>query len=225
MTETIKKPVPALVQKELEAKGKNEKPKVTDENPCANIPKDKMVPKEERDKMFFEEMQAYKKEVVKKWDKPVEVSSATTKTLNEMERLYGETPKQETPRCKDNPLHTYSKNISNEDYQSIRKDIEAVKEFQRKANLPTYTFEGILEEMSTLHTKKNTDYGDVWHRELKEFGILPAIIRLWEKVERLKATNKNQQTLVEDESFDDTLIDIANYAVMTLVELRNNRKK
>lgn len=81
-------------------------------------------------------------------------------------------------------------------------------------------FDDILTEMAILHKKKNTDYGDAWHIEFEEFGPIIGVIRLYEKVNRLKSLHKNGKALVGDESFEDTLIDIANYAVMTLSEMR-----
>lgn len=45
-------------------------------------------------------------------------------------------------------------------------------------------------------------------------------IRLEDKLNRLKALTRNGNQQVNDESIDDTLMDLANYAIMTLVERR-----
>ena len=83
-------------------------------------------------------------------------------------------------------------------------------------------FSEITKEMESLYTKKNTDYGNSFDKTLNEFGILPAVIRLSEKVDRLKAYCKNNAISVKDESIKDTLIDLANYAVMTRMWLDND---
>lgn len=90
--------------------------------------------------------------------------------------------------------------------------------------METYNnFNDILKEMEILHNKKNADYGNAWSIEFKEFGPIIGVIRLYEKVSRLKSLIKREKAEVADESFEDTLIDIANYAVMTLEEIRKNK--
>ena len=44
--------------------------------------------------------------------------------------------------------------------------------------------------------------------------MISCVIRLSDKIERLKSLCRNGETRVEDESLRDTLIDLANYAVM-----------
>ena len=46
-----------------------------------------------------------------------------------------------------------------------------------------------------------------------------------DKLERLKSLNGGKVSLVEDESIEDTLIDLANYAVMALIEIRDFKEK
>jgi hypothetical protein len=42
-------------------------------------------------------------------------------------------------------------------------------------------------------------------------------------MERLENIYEKGEIQVKDESVEDTLLDLANYAVMTIVELRNNK--
>ena len=81
------------------------------------------------------------------------------------------------------------------------------------------TFEEITKKMRDLYTLKNKDYGDVFNKSCDEFGLLSPVIRLNDKVNRLK-TLANSQAYVSDEKLEDTLIDIANYAVMTIMWLK-----
>lgn len=78
-------------------------------------------------------------------------------------------------------------------------------------------FEQITQKMNELYKRKNSDYGNSFYKTLDEFGIVAALVRMEDKMNRLKNlyNNPNIETQV-DESINDTLMDLANYAVMTL---------
>lgn len=79
-------------------------------------------------------------------------------------------------------------------------------------------FAGVLGEMRELHDRKNHDYGDSFSKSYDEFGLVSAVVRMSDKMERLK-TLCRKDALVAGESVRDTLVDLACYAVMTVVEL------
>ena len=85
-------------------------------------------------------------------------------------------------------------------------------------------FNDILEDMKSVHEKKNADYGNNFHKRFEKWGFLTALLRLSDKMERLENIYEKGEIQVKDESVEDTLLDLANYAVMTIVELRNNKK-
>lgn len=85
-------------------------------------------------------------------------------------------------------------------------------------------FKNITTEMSELYSKKNHDYGDAFGQTFAELGIISAITRISDKTNRLKSLATKDQR-VDDERIEDTLMDLANYAVMTLIELRDNDKQ
>lgn len=76
----------------------------------------------------------------------------------------------------------------------------------------------ICDELTELYRKKNHDYGDSFHKSYEEFGLTMAAIRLDDKINRFKTLIKTESE-VKDESIRDTLIDLANYAIMTVIEL------
>lgn len=82
-------------------------------------------------------------------------------------------------------------------------------------------FQEITDQMSETYKRKNADYGNSFDQTLDEFGLIASVIRLHDKVNRIKqlAKNKNQ---VKDESIKDTLLDLANYAVMTICWIDNH---
>lgn len=74
--------------------------------------------------------------------------------------------------------------------------------------------------LTELYEKKNKDYDDSFGKSFKEYGMAMPCIRLEDKLNRLKAlTIKRQAAQVNDESIEDTMRDLANYAIMTLVEI------
>lgn len=78
----------------------------------------------------------------------------------------------------------------------------------------------ICMELNELYAKKNHDYGDSFHLSFLEEGMAMPRIRLGDKLNRFKALTRGQGTIqVKDESIRDTLIDLANYAIMTVLEL------
>lgn len=76
----------------------------------------------------------------------------------------------------------------------------------------------ICEELNGLYERKNHDYGDSFSETFKEEGMAMARIRLSDKLRRFKKLTQQEQK-VNDESVRDTLIDLANYAIMTVMEL------
>lgn len=78
-------------------------------------------------------------------------------------------------------------------------------------------FDDILNEMSNLYERKNHDYGDSFSKSYKEFGMLSPVIRMSDKLERLKTLCRAENRV--DESVRDTLIDLASYSVMTIMEI------
>ena len=83
------------------------------------------------------------------------------------------------------------------------------------------TFDSVLDEMKELHAKKNSDYGDAFHKSFVEFGPTAAVVRMNDKMERIKSLLKKGKAEVKDESLLDTLKDMSSYAVMLYVELKN----
>lgn len=77
----------------------------------------------------------------------------------------------------------------------------------------------ICEEINELYARKNHDYGDSFHQTFVEEGMAMARIRLGDKFNRFKTLSRNGEQKVNDESIRDTLIDLANYAIMTVLEM------
>ena len=77
----------------------------------------------------------------------------------------------------------------------------------------------ICKEINALYARKNHDYGDSFYQTFTEEGMAMPRIRLGDKLARFKSLTKSEVQEVKDESIRDTLIDLANYAIMTVLEL------
>ena len=73
-------------------------------------------------------------------------------------------------------------------------------------------------ELNKLYERKNHDYGDSFHLTYQKWGLPMAAIRLEDKLQRFE-TLIRAESRVKDENIRDTLIDLANYAIMTVMEL------
>ena len=76
--------------------------------------------------------------------------------------------------------------------------------------------------LNNLYEKKNHDYGDSFHQTFVEEGMAMPRIRLGDKFNRFKTLSRKLDTQrVSDESLKDTLLDLANYAIMTVLEMED----
>lgn len=80
-------------------------------------------------------------------------------------------------------------------------------------------FNNIIKEMYDIFKKKNHDYGNSFEQSLDEEGLAAARIRIGDKWNRFKTLSKGNIQQVNDESLRDTLLDSANYFIMTAMWL------
>lgn len=77
----------------------------------------------------------------------------------------------------------------------------------------------ICRMLNDTYKVKNTAYGDSFGKTFQELGIISAITRMSDKFGRIKALATGAKNDVMDESLKDTLLVMANYCVMTLIEM------
>lgn len=93
------------------------------------------------------------------------------------------------------------------------------------SNLKVVQHQEICKELNALYERKNHDYGDSFHESFLDEGLAMPRIRLGDKYSRFKTlSHQCVDRKVKDESIRDTLIDLANYAIMTIMELDEQRK-
>lgn len=79
--------------------------------------------------------------------------------------------------------------------------------------------EAICKELNKIYSDKNGDYGDSFVDTFNDFGIISAVTRISDKYNRLRSLVKSNNIRVKDESIRDTLGDMANYCIMTMMIL------
>lgn len=85
-------------------------------------------------------------------------------------------------------------------------------------------FKQITEQMLETYIKKNRDYGGAFERGMERDGIISALTRMYDKLDRLHSLKDKDPEIVE-ESVQDTLLDLANYAIMTRICLLKSGTK
>lgn len=91
------------------------------------------------------------------------------------------------------------------------------------ANVNVVKFNQLAMDMCKLYENKNNDYGDSFNISCTKYGPIAALTRMSDKFNRIETLIlKKQEQKVEDEKLEDTLIDLANYAMMTILWLRDN---
>ncbi len=105
-------------------------------------------------------------------------------------------------------------------YVKISKVIELVEKLDEPEE-ECFNVPDNIKQMRDLYVgliqtyiNKNSDYGNSFDKSLDEFGIVASLVRMTDKLNRAKQLS--QQEARVDESMRDTLMDLANYAVMTV---------
>lgn len=87
-------------------------------------------------------------------------------------------------------------------------------------------YDNVVSELRETYIKKNHDYGSSFSKSFAEFCIISAVVRMSDKMERLKSLCHKDAAVAE--SIRDTVMDLANYAIMCTMELdkvSDNKKK
>lgn len=89
--------------------------------------------------------------------------------------------------------------------------------------LKEHKFKSICEGLLETYKKKNADYGDSFAKLFKKRGMSYPLIHFEEKINRIDALH-SKENQVDGETYVDSLKDLANYAILTLIELEFSKK-
>ena len=232
----IKKSQP-LAKKLVELQKKNQEQEPVEEKPLSE-----MTTQEKIDYWYAKEEEEEKKQTLRTLKdiidevrnvKPEElnVGPDTTENIHEISESVDETADEEDPN-KIHPIDiirnwtpdgkkikTLAETIDDMMYPNKEAVDKAMGECNKNVSDhgKDYSYSSILRQMDETHTRKNNDYGDAAYQGYKKYGPAYFLVQLHNKLSRLESlTINNRSQMVKDESIDDTLLDMANYAVMYL---------
>lgn len=104
--------------------------------------------------------------------------------------------------------------------RDVSRNIIAQKQNMETKNT---TFKEIADRIVALQEKKNRSYGNAFEQSCDKYGIVSALTRLNDKMNRLDALHKASEDEAFGESFTDTLTDLAAYAIMTIEYIENKK--
>lgn len=80
-------------------------------------------------------------------------------------------------------------------------------------------FDKLQKTSRDIYIAKNKDYGSSVTDTYKKYGLVSFLVRMEDKMNRLR-TLSQQEAEVADEKIEDTLMDLANYALLAIIELK-----
>lgn len=85
----------------------------------------------------------------------------------------------------------------------------------------------LLDDIQATYLQKNAAYGDSFHKLYTDLGIISAVTQITHKYNRLVtlAKDKNNDINAGDEPIMDTLLDMANYCIMTAMEIEREKEE
>lgn len=87
-------------------------------------------------------------------------------------------------------------------------------------------FERLTRQMSQTFAQKRNDYGQSTTETFEKFGPVSMLTRMHDKMARLdRLLGQNVERAVNGEKVEDTLMDLANYALITIIEIDKQRVK
>ena len=84
-------------------------------------------------------------------------------------------------------------------------------------------FKEITDKMCNIYKQKNSDYGSSFSKLFKKCGMTYAYGHLAEKIERIDSLSNNEAK-VQGESMIDSLYDLANYSILTIMEIEKRKE-
>ena len=124
-------------------------------------------------------------------------------------------------RVDDKPINTVRFNLR-KDYKPFEEEY-MVDEDKKAPETGLEHFDDIVSKMREIYIAKNTDYGSSFDKGMNRFGWKSFLTRVYDKFNRVdELTSTGNNPKVVDEKLEDTLMDLANYAILGIIYLRMN---
>lgn len=89
----------------------------------------------------------------------------------------------------------------------------------------TFVDLGTADYLAEILQEKNDAYGDSFTKSVDEDGLLVLKIRLGDKFNRISSLIKKGEFKENDESLEDTLLDMAGYSILGLKYLKEHENE
>ena len=96
---------------------------------------------------------------------------------------------------------------------------QTIKEVSTRKIPKVQRHKELCKQLNKIYEAKNMDYGDSFSAAYKQFGITSALIRISDKYNRIMNLASGKKAKVNDESIRDSLMDLSNYCLLTILEL------
>lgn len=80
----------------------------------------------------------------------------------------------------------------------------------------------LCNRLNSIYEQKNKAYGNSFGETFEKLGIISAVTRISDKYNRLVNLATHPDVDKGDEAIEDTLLDMANYCLMTYMELKKD---
>ena len=127
------------------------------------------------------------------------------------------------PEYAENLMKEWKDSISDDNLNWSELPFNSIIMGEQSKKTDADRFKEITDKMFETFKAKNHDYGSSFSNLFKERGMTYAYGHMAEKLERVKSLMKDDAK-VKGESMKDSLYDLANYAILTIMELEKTEK-
>ena len=127
------------------------------------------------------------------------------------------------PEYAENLMKEWKDSISDDNLNWSELPFNSIIMGEQSKKTDADRFKEITDKMFETFKAKNHDYGSSLSNLFKECGMTYAYGHMAEKLERVKSLMKDDAK-VKGESMKDSLYDLANYAILTIMELEKTEK-
>ena len=127
------------------------------------------------------------------------------------------------PEYAENLMKEWKDSISDDNLNWSELPFNSIVMGEQSKKTDADRFKEITDKMFETFKANNHDYGSSFSNLFKECGMTYAYGHMAEKLERVKSLMKDDAK-VKGESMKDSLYDLANYAILTIMELEKKEK-
>lgn len=124
--------------------------------------------------------------------------------------------------CTNNSINSKELSDTFMDKNSRKKlDKLATRNTPKDITEKIHLHDDILTSIHKMYINKNHDYGDSVHDTYEKYGLVSFLVRMEDKLNRVRNLYMDLDNIkISDEKIEDTLLDLANYSILAVMELK-----